>query len=100
MVTQEWNVVQDTNNHVASVDHVNMYSWCKFGECITPRYCKMDWTISYLPDGPTHTGMDGQTYHYWSPAFCGALISALRDPLRKVAHFTQMHDIWPFGPFV
>ena len=29
---------KDTNNHVVSVDHVKMNSWCKFGECSTNRY--------------------------------------------------------------
>ena len=38
--------VKDTNHHVASVDHVKMNSWCKFGECSTNNYCNMDLTIS------------------------------------------------------
>ena len=30
------------NHHATSVDHVKINSWYKFGECITPKYCKMD----------------------------------------------------------
>ena len=30
---------KDTNCHVASVDHVKMNSWCKFGECSAHMHC-------------------------------------------------------------
>ena len=65
-------LVKDTNHPVVSVYHVKMNSWCKFGECITPRYCKIDLTISFEPDGRT----DRRTDHYSAPALCGALINS------------------------
>ena len=65
--------VKDINHHVASVDHVKMIRWCKSGECITPRYCKMDLTSFFLT-GWTHTHTDRQTDHYRAPAFFGALM--------------------------
>ena len=34
--------VKDTNNNEKLVDHVKMNSWCKLGECSTPRYCETD----------------------------------------------------------
>ena len=30
LVTEAWYVGQDTNHHVALVDHVKMNSWCKY----------------------------------------------------------------------
>ena len=41
LVTEVWNVSQGHYHHVASVDHVKMNSWCKFGECSTNRYCNI-----------------------------------------------------------
>ena len=39
-------LIRDSGNG-ALVDHVKMNSWCKFGACVTLRYCKMDLTISF-----------------------------------------------------
>ena len=39
----------DTNNHMTSVDHVKINSWCKFGECSTQvLYNLIDLTISIV----------------------------------------------------
>ena len=37
-------LVKDTNHHMASVDHIKMNSWCKFGECSTHRF-RSCWNI-------------------------------------------------------
>ena len=39
MVTQVWNVGQGHTDHkVTAIDHVEMNSWYKFGECSTHGY--------------------------------------------------------------
>ena len=57
-----------------SVYDVKINNWCKFGECSTNSYCKMDLTfLSNRTDAHT----DGQTAHYRAPS--GALMNKKMD---------------------